>query len=143
MSDTSKTPENPFEAFVKMGAEFSAKMAEAAGPGSQAVTPEGFDELWPTMPKEMMEMFFGKGLNPDALDVKTRLLLTLQGLTLQAALSQSELSDAQLRLTLRHLIEAGVTDQEVGETLAIASLFGGAGAAAKVMELFQAERDSE
>ena len=38
-------------------------------------------------------MFFGKRLNPDGLDAKTRLLLTLTALTVLGALGRSADSD--------------------------------------------------
>ena len=37
--------------------------------------------MFPTMPKDMMEMWFGKTFNRDGLDAKTRLLVTLAALT--------------------------------------------------------------
>lgn len=78
----------------------------------------------------------GKGLNPEGLDAKTRLLLTLQGLTIQGAVAEP-----QIRLTLRHVIEAGATEQEISETIALASLFGGAPAMAKAMQLYQVVKE--
>jgi 4-carboxymuconolactone decarboxylase len=56
------------------------------------------------MPKEFLEMWFGKGLNKDGLDAKTRLLITLAGLTMLGAQS-----DTQIRMTVRHALEAGAT----------------------------------
>lgn len=100
---------------------------------------KGVEDLMPTMSKDMMEAFMGKGANPDALDAKTRLLLTLQGLTIQSGLTASAMPDAQITLTVRHAVEAGATAQEVNETIALASLFGGAPGMAKAMELAQAE----
>ncbi|MCL4146929.1 UNVERIFIED_CONTAM: hypothetical protein GTU68_060921 [Idotea baltica] len=91
---------------------------------------KGFEDLMPTMPKDVMEAFMGKGMNPDALDAKTKLLLTLQGLTIQGALAEP-----QIKLTVRHAIEAGATPQEVTETIALAGLFGGAPSMTKAMEL--------
>ena len=82
------------------------------------------------MSKETMEMFFGNGLNPDGLDAKTRLLLTLAGLTVLGA--QAE---AQIRLTVRHLIEADATKQEIAEAIAQMGMFAGVPAMTKAMEL--------
>ena len=96
----------------------------------EAFTPKGFENLWPTMPKDAMEMFFGKGINPEGLDAKTRLLLTLAGLTVLGA--QAE---AQIRLTVRHLVEAGATKQEIAETIAQMGMFAGVPAMTKAMEL--------
>ncbi|SHE64421.1 4-carboxymuconolactone decarboxylase [Loktanella atrilutea] len=117
---------NPFEAMMTMGQDWVKQL----NPAMESFTPKGFEALWPTMPKEMMETFFGKGLNPDGLDAKTRLLMTLMGLTIMGA--QAE---AQLRLTVRHLVEAGATQKEVAETIAMAAMFGGVPAMTKAMEI--------
>jgi 4-carboxymuconolactone decarboxylase len=82
------------------------------------------------MPADVMEQFMGKGANPDALDAKTKLLLTLQGLTIQGALAEP-----QIELTVRHALEAGATAQEINETIALAGLFGGAPAMTKALEI--------
>ena len=118
--------DNPFEAMMKAGQDW----AKALNPALESFTPKGFEAMWPTMPKDMMEAFMGKGLNPEGLDAKTRLLLTLMGLTIMGA--QAE---AQLRLTVRHAVEAGATSQEIAETIAQAGLFGGIPAMTKAMEL--------
>ena len=118
--------QNPFEAMMKMGQD----MAKSMNVDMDAFTPKGFEAMWPTMPKEAMEMFFGTGLNPDGLDAKTRLLLTLAGLTVLGA--QAE---AQIRLTVRHLIEAGATKQEIAEAIAQMGMFAGVPAMTKAMEL--------
>jgi 4-carboxymuconolactone decarboxylase len=124
------TDANPFEAMMKMGQSAMQDWAKQLAPGMEAFTPKGFEALWPTMPKEAMEAFFGKGLNPEGLDSKTRLLLTLMGLTVMGA--QAE---AQIRLTVRHAVEAGASKQEVAETIAQAGMFGGLPAMTKAMEL--------
>ena len=120
------TDQNPFEAMMKMGQEWAKSMNVDA----VNFTPKGFEKLWPTMSKETMEMFFGNGLNPDGLDAKTRLLLTLAGLTVLGA--QAE---AQIRLTVRHLIEADATKQEIAEAIAQMGMFAGVPAMTKAMEL--------
>ncbi|MFU8823079.1 carboxymuconolactone decarboxylase family protein [Yoonia sp.] len=120
------TDQNPFESMMKMSQDWAKSMNF----DMNAFTPKGFENLWPTMPKDAMEMFFGKGINPDGLDAKTRLLLTLAGLTVLGA--QAE---AQIRLTLRHLVEAGATKQEIAETIAQMGMFAGVPAMTKAMEL--------
>lgn len=117
---------NPFDAMMRMGQDWAKSMNIDA----DAFAAKGFENLWPTMPKETMEMFFGNGLNPEGLDAKTRLLLTLAGLTVLGA--QAE---AQIRLTLRHLVEAGATKQEIAETIAQMGMFAGVPAMTKAMEL--------
>lgn len=119
-------PKNPFAAMLQMGQE----MAKTINPALEAFTPKGFESLLPTLPAEVMEKFIGKGMSPDGLDAKTRLLLTLSGLTIQGA--QGE---AQIRVTVRHLVEAGATKQEIAETIAQSALFGGVPAMSKAMEL--------
>ena len=119
-------PKNPFEDLMKIGQDWAQKM----GAGPEAFSAENIEKLWPTMSKEMMESFMGKGANPEGLDSKTKLLLTLQGLTIQGAVAE-----AQMRLTLRHLSEAGASTQEIHETIGLAGLFGGAPAMSKAMTL--------
>jgi 4-carboxymuconolactone decarboxylase len=118
--------QNPFEAMMKMGQDWAKSM----NIDLDAFTPKGFENLWPTMSKEAMEMWFGKTMNPDGLDAKTRLYLTLSGLIILGA--QAE---AQIRLTIRHLVEAGATKQEIAEAIAQTGMFAGAPAMAKAMEL--------
>jgi 4-carboxymuconolactone decarboxylase len=126
-------PQNPFAAMMAMGQE----MAKALNPALENFTPQGFEALWPTMPKDMMETVMGKGLNPEGLDAKTKLLLTLGALTMLGA--QAE---AQIRLTVRHAIEAGATHQEIAETIAMMGVFGGIPAMSKAMELASSVMDA-
>ncbi|PTX56548.1 4-carboxymuconolactone decarboxylase [Litoreibacter ponti] len=127
-------PANPFEAMMKMGQDWAKTM----NPALEAFTPKGFEALMPTMSADMMEQFMGKGLSPEGLDAKTRLLLTLTGLTIQGAQAES-----QIRLTVRHLVEAGATKQEIAETIAQAAMFGGVPAMSKAMELATEVLDGE
>lgn len=120
------TDPNPFAAW--MG--HMQTMAKSMNPALESFTPKGFEKLWPTMPKEMVEQFMGKGLNPEGLDAKTRLLLTLAGLTVLGA--QAE---AQMRMTIRQAVEQGATRREVAETIGLMGLFGGLPAMNKAMEI--------
>ena len=119
-------PKNPFEAMMAMSQDW----AKSLNPALTTFTPQGFEALWPTMPKEVMETFMGKTLNPEGLDAKTKLLLTLGALTILGA--QAE---AQIRLTVRHALEAGATKQEIAEAIAMMGVFGGVPAMTKAMEL--------
>lgn len=121
-------PKNPFEAMIAQYQD----MAKSMNPALESFTPKGFEALWPTMPKDMMEMFFGNTMNKDGLDAKTRLLLTLAALTVLGG--QAE---AQIRLTVRHLLELGATKQEIVETIGQMSMFAGIPAMTKAMELAQ------
>ena len=118
--------DNPFEAMMKMGQDW----AKQVNPALESFTPKGFEDMFPTWPKEFMEAFMGNAINPDSLDAKTKLLLTLHGLTIAGAMAAP-----QIRLTVRHAIEAGATNQEIAETIANAGLFGGIPAMTKAMEL--------
>jgi 4-carboxymuconolactone decarboxylase len=124
------TPKNPFEALFKQTQDMAQDMAKAMNPALSSFTPEGFEKMWPSIPAEMMEMMMGKQFNPEGLDAKTRLLLTLQGLTIQGAHAEP-----QIRLTVRHALAAGATKQEIADTIAQAAMFGGVPAMNKAMEL--------
>ena len=101
-------PSNPFEEMMRQMQD----MAKAF-PAMDAFSPKGFEAMMGKMPKDMMEMMFGNGLNEGGLDARTRLLLTLAGLTMQGAQN-----DVAVRQTVRHAIEAGATRQHVNETIA-------------------------
>ena len=141
--------QNPFDAWMKAGQDW----AKDISPDFAEVMKDsmkGAEDMFPTMSKDLMEMFLGKGVNPDALDAKTKLLLTLQGLTIQGGLAQGVMAEPQLRLTVRHAFEAGATQQEITETIALSAMFGGAPAMTKAMELAQgvfnkdaAEKDTD
>ena len=122
------TPTNPFELMMKQAQD----MAKAMNPAMENFSPKGFEALWPTMPKEVMEMMFGNTVNKDGLDAKTRLLLTLAGLTCQGAQA-----DAAMRQTVRHALEAGAKKQEIVETIGQMSVFAGIPAMTRALELAQ------
>ena len=112
------------------------EMAKAMNPdlasGLDPMTMKGFEAMWPTMPKEVMEMMFGRAINKDGLDAKTRLLLTLAGLTCQGAQA-----DTAVRQTVRHAVEAGAKKQEIVETIGQMSVFAGIPAMNRALELAQ------
>ncbi|WP_170769279.1 carboxymuconolactone decarboxylase family protein [Ruegeria lacuscaerulensis] len=119
---------NPFELMMKQAQD----MAKAMNPAMENFSPKGFEALWPTMPKEVMEMMFGNTVNKDGLDAKTRLLLTLAGLTMQGAQA-----DSAVRQTVRHALEAGAKKQEIVETIGQMSVFAGIPAMTRALELAQ------
>jgi len=121
-------PVNPFEAMMKQAQD----MAKAFNPGLESFSPKGFEALWPTMPKEVMEMMFGNTVNPGGLDAKTRLLLTLAGLTCQGAQA-----DTAVRQTVRHAVAAGAKKQEIVEAIGQMSVFAGIPAMTRALELAQ------
>ena len=125
-------PKNPFEAMMAQVQE----MAKAFNPSLETYSPaeamKGFEALWPAMPKEVMEMMFGNTVNKGGLDAKTRLLLTLAGLTMQGAQAETA-----VRQTVRHALEAGAKKQEIAEAIAQMSVFAGIPAVTKALELAQ------
>jgi 4-carboxymuconolactone decarboxylase len=118
---------NPFEAMLKQAQE----MAKAF-PAADAFSPKVFEAMMGTMPKDAMEMMFGNGVNKDGLDARTRLLLTIAGLTMQGGQNETA-----LRQTLRHAIEAGATEQHIKETIAQMSVFAGIPAMTRALEIAQ------
>lgn len=124
MTDTS----NPFAAMMAQAQE----MAKAMNPALETFSPEGLEKLWPVLPKDVMEMTFGKGISKDGLDAKTRLLLTLAGLTMLGAQS-----DTQIRMTVRHALEAGATKEEIAEAIAQMAMFAGIPSMHRAMDFAQ------
>jgi len=120
-----ETPPNPFAAMMEQVQELTK-----AFPQMGAFSTKDMEAMWPTMPKDLMETWFGNALNENGLDAKTRLLLTLAGLTMQGAQA-----DAAIRQTVRHAREAGATDQQISETLGMMSVFAGVPAMTRAMEL--------
>ncbi|KEJ89432.1 carboxymuconolactone decarboxylase family protein [Sulfitobacter donghicola] len=121
------TDKNPWEEMMKQAQEMAKSF-----PAMDAFSPKGFESMMGLMPKDMMETFFGNKLNPDGLDAKTRLLLTLAGLTMQGAQN-----DVAVRQTVRHAIEAGAHKQQIIETIGQMSAFAGIPAMQRAMELAQ------
>ncbi len=114
--------------FAMMMAQ-AQEMAKALNPALSGASTQAMENLWPTMTKDMMEMSFGKGASKEGLDAKTRLLLTLAGLTMQGAQNET-----QIRMTVRHAVEAGATKDEVTESIAQMSMFAGLPAMTRAME---------
>ncbi len=108
------------------------EMARAFNPALESFDPRAFEKMIPTMPADMMEMWFGKTFNREGLDAKTRLLLTIGALTVQGALAEP-----QLRLAVRHARQAGASQREIAETIWQMSMFGGMPAMQKALELAQ------
>ncbi|MCY3984099.1 MAG: carboxymuconolactone decarboxylase family protein [Roseovarius sp.] len=107
---------NPFEEIMSLARD----MAKTFNPALESYSPKTIENLWPTMPRELMEMSFGKGLNKDGLDAKTRMLIMLCGLTMLGAQS-----DMQIRMVVRHALEAGATGDEIAEVIGMMSIFAG------------------
>ncbi|MEP3637845.1 MAG: carboxymuconolactone decarboxylase family protein [Paracoccaceae bacterium] len=118
-------PTNPFAAMMAQVQEMAKSF-----PQMNAFDPKAMEAMWPTMPKDAMEAMFGNAFNENGLDAKTRLLITLAGLTMQGAQNPSA-----VRQTVKHAREAGAHDQQILETLGMMSLFAGVPAMTRAMEL--------
>ncbi|MFC2967232.1 carboxymuconolactone decarboxylase family protein [Acidimangrovimonas pyrenivorans] len=128
-----------FQAMVEQGQE----MVRNFNPALENMQVKGFENYFPTMSKDMMEMWFGRTFNREGLDAKTRLLVTLAALVVLG--SQAE---PQMRLTIRHAVAAGATKREIAEVIYQMSMFGGMPAMTKALEIAQSvfdesEEDSE
>ena len=132
------------DAFSKLFSQMlqqGQEMARNLNPALENLDLRAFEKLVPTVPSEMMEMWFGNTFNREGLDAKTRLLLTIGALTVQGALAEP-----QLRLTIRHAREAGATKREIAETVYQMSMFSGLPAMQKALEIAQSvfgEEDKE
>ena len=117
-----------FQQMMEQGQE----MARTFNPALENFSVAGFDKMWPTLSKDMMEMWFGKTFNREGLDAKTRLLVTVAGLTVLGAQAEP-----QMRLTIRHALEAGASRREIAEVIYQMSMFGGLPAMTKALEIAQ------
>jgi len=122
-----------FTKLFKTMMEQSQEMVRAFNPALEAMSVKGLETLFPTMTKDMMEMWFGKTFNREGLDAKTRLLVTIAALTVLGAQAEP-----QLKLTVRHALEAGATEREIAEVIWQMSMFGGLPAMQKALEAAQA-----
>jgi 4-carboxymuconolactone decarboxylase len=119
-----------FQKLFKSMLEQGQEMARAFNPALENFNPGAFEKLFPTMSKDMMEMWFGSTFNRGGLDARTRLLVTIAALTVLGAQA-----DAQMRLTIRHALEAGATEREIAEVIFQMSMFGGVPAMTRALEI--------
>ena len=112
--------------------EQGQKMAAAFRPAMEGMDVKGFEKLFPTMPKEWVEAWFGKTFNPEGLDARTRLLVTIAALTVLGAQAEP-----QMRLTIWQALTAGATKREIAEVIWQMSMFGGLPAMQKALEIAQ------
>ncbi|MDO9637390.1 MAG: carboxymuconolactone decarboxylase family protein [Pseudotabrizicola sp.] len=112
--------------------EQGQKMASAFMPGMETIDPKAFEKLFPAMPKDLLEMWFGKTFNPEGLDARTRFLVTIAAQTVLGPLGEP-----QLRVTIKNGLAAGATRREVAEVIWQMSMFGGLPATQKALEIAQ------
>jgi 4-carboxymuconolactone decarboxylase len=118
-----------FSAWMEQG----QKMAQAFLPGMEAFDAKAMERFFPAMPKDLLEMWFGKTFNPEGLDARTRFLVTVAALTVLGPVGEP-----QLRLTIKNALSAGATKREVAEVIWQMSMFGGLPAMQKALEIAQA-----
>jgi 4-carboxymuconolactone decarboxylase len=123
---------DPFTRMMQQMMAQGQEMLRAFNPALEKAAIPRLDQLFPTMPAEMLELWFGKTFNREGLDAKTRLLVTLGALTATGAMAEP-----QIRLTVRHAREAGATEREIAETIWQMSMFGGLPATQKALEIAQ------
>ena len=123
------------EDFTKMFAAMLAQgqeMTKAFMPGFEGVDVKAFEKLFPAMPKEVLEAWFGKTFNPEGLDARTRFLVAVAAQTVLGPVGEP-----QLKPTIRNAIAAGATKREVAEVIWQMSMFGGMPAMQKALEIAQ------
>jgi 4-carboxymuconolactone decarboxylase len=121
--------------FTKMFAamlEQGQKMASAFMPGMDTIDPKAFEKMFPAMPKELLEMWFGKTFNPEGLDARTRFLVTIAAQTVLGPMGEP-----QLRMTIKNALAAGATKREVAEVIWQMSMFAGVPAMQKALDIAQ------
>ncbi len=121
MSDFAKL----FEQMMEQG----QAMVRALNPEMEKFQAQGFANMMPTMPREMMDMFWGDAVNKGGLDARTRLLAMLAGMTVQGAPV-----DAMFKSTVAHALEAGATEKEIAEVITQMSVLGGLPAMTRALE---------
>ena len=135
LKSTPPTGDRMTEDFTKMFAawmEQGQKMAQVFAPAMETVDVKAFDKFFPPMPKELLEMWFGKTFNPEGLDARTRFLVTIAAQTVLGPVGEP-----QLRMTIRNGLSAGATKREVAEVIWQMSMFGGLPATQKALEIAQ------
>ena len=121
--------------FTKMFAAMMAQgqeMAKAFTPSFEGVDVKAFEKLFPAMPKELLEAWFGKTFNPEGLDARTRFLVAVAAQTVLGPVGEP-----QLKPTIRNALAAGATKREVAEVIWQMSMFGGMPAMQKALEIAQ------
>ena len=122
-----------FTKFFAQMMEQGQTMAKAFASSTDGVDAKAFEKLFPAMPKEMLEAWFGKTLNPEGLDARTRFLVTVAALTVLGPVGEP-----QMKLTVKNALAAGATKREIAEVIWQMSMFGGLPATQKALEIAQA-----
>jgi len=120
---------DPMTQFFAQMMEQGQKMAAGFGQPDLAA----FAKMFPTLPKDVAEAWFGKTHNPEGLSAKTRSLIVLTGLIVQGAGGE-----ALVRPTIAQGLAAGATKREITETILQCAAFGALVPMQKAFETAQA-----
>jgi 4-carboxymuconolactone decarboxylase len=123
---------DPMTQFFAQMMEQGQKMAASMATPMPAVDMAAFAALFPALPKDVAEAWFGKTHNPEGLDAKTRTLVVLTGL-----ITQGVAGEALLRPTITQALAAGATKREITEVILHSAAFGGVPAMQKALETAQ------
>ena len=115
---------------MQQGQDMARAFAPSFGEAMAFGDPKAVEKLFPAMPKDMLDLFFGKTFNPEGLDARTRLLVTLAAVTVLGPVGEP-----QLRLTIQNALAAGATKREIAEVIWQMSMFGGLPATQKALEI--------
>ena len=121
-----------FAKFFQTMMEQGQTMARAFQSPWEGMDVKAFEKLFPAMPKDLLEAWFGKTFNPEGLDARTRFLVTIAALTVLGPVGEP-----QLRLTVKNALAAGATKREIAEVIWQMSMFGGLPATQKALEIAQ------
>jgi 4-carboxymuconolactone decarboxylase len=121
-----------FAQMMEQGQKMAAGLGAPMGPLGAGVDMSAFAKLFPTLPKDVAEAWFGKTHNPDGLDAKTRTLIALTGLVVQGSSGE-----ALLRPTIAQGLAAGATKREITEVILQCAAFGALPAMQKALEIAQ------
>lgn len=120
----------------KMAAAYTHPMNPMAGQFSGGIDMAALAQMFPTLPREVAEAWFGKTHNPEGLDARTRTLVVLTGLIVQGTAGE-----ALVRPTIAQALAAGASKREITEVILQTALFGVLPSMQKALETAQAVFD--
>ena len=116
-------------------------IAETYNPGMEAALAGRYDDLVPGLSKSVVDFAWGQQYARDGLDIKTRWLATVAGLTVLGGHTRP-----QLKVNIAAALRAGATQREIGEVICQMSLYGGFPAAINALnaalEVFEEQDDA-
>ena len=116
-------------------------IAETYNPGMEAALAGRYDDLVPGLSKSVVDFAWGQQYARDGLDIKTRWLATVAGLTVLGGHTRP-----QLKVNIAAALRAGATQREIGEVIWQMSLYGGFPAAINALnaalEVFEEHEDA-